>query len=406
MGRQDLLVLDLDTKTELRKRSECGEKLVIINQATNYLTIGFANAFKKRFKEVALITGSVHAQGEELEESISVTYINRWHESPAWKKAASYLLAMARTWVLLMTRYRQFEVFFVSVPPMGYLLNLLLPHRFSMVLWDIYPDVLKVAGTQETHPVFRIWSALNRRSFRKAWQLFTISEPMADVLSKYVGRDRLIVHPIWSIFQENVRIPDGSNPFVEMQGLGGKFVVQYSGNIGITHNVEVLIDIAERLMDDESILFQVIGRGPREQHIARLVEERQLPNVQMLPFQNDEMFPYSLSAADLGVVILHESVGRGSVPSKAYNLMSYGIPALYIAAPDSELARYSRCFEHARCYTASEMVEIVGFIRELARDNCLYRKMQRNAEEASKQFRRSNADRFVESYFLQACGES
>ena len=79
---------------------------------------------------------------------------------------------------------------------------------------------------------------------------------------------------------------------------------------------------------------------PGSQLIERLIEERGLDNVQMLPFQTDEMFPYSLSAADLGVVILHESVGRGSVPSKAYNLMSFGIPALYIAAPDSELARY------------------------------------------------------------------
>jgi hypothetical protein len=26
----------------------------------------------------------VHAQGEELDDSISVTYINRWHESPAF----------------------------------------------------------------------------------------------------------------------------------------------------------------------------------------------------------------------------------------------------------------------------------------------------------------------------------
>jgi hypothetical protein len=309
---------------------------------------------------------------------------------------------------------------------MGYLLNLALPHRFSMVIWDIYPDVLKVTGTRETHPVYRIWSALNRRSFRKAWRLFTISEPMADVLGKYVKRDRLIVHPIpmadvlgkyvkrdrlivhpiWSIFQENARIPHGRNPFVETHGLEGRFVVQYSGTIGVTHNVEALIDVAERLRDDGRILFQVIGRGPRQSHIKRLIEERNLPNVQMLPFQNDEMFPCSLSAADVGVVVLHESVSRGSVPSKAYNLMSYGIPALYIAAPDSELARYASCFNHARCYTAVEMDEIAGFIRDLAGDNSLYQKMQRNAEEASKKFRRSNADRFVESYFLWACEQS
>ena len=159
-------------------------KIVVVNQASNYLTIGFANAFNKRFDQVALVTGSVHVQGEQLNTDIEVSRINRWYERPAWKKAASYLLALVRMWLLLMTKYRRYEVFFVSVPPMGYLLNLVLPHRFSMVIWDVYPDVLKVTGTPENHLIFRIWSALNRRSFRKAWRVFTISEPMAGVLRK------------------------------------------------------------------------------------------------------------------------------------------------------------------------------------------------------------------------------
>jgi glycosyltransferase involved in cell wall biosynthesis len=386
------------TITEARAHTARGGKLVIINQAANYLTIGFANAFKKRFDEVAMITGSVHTQGEKLDDSITVTYINRWHERPTWKKAASYLLALARMWLLLMTKYRRHEVFFVSVPPMGYLLNLTLPHRFSMVIWDVYPDVLKITGMLDTHPVFRMWSALNRCSFRKAWRVFTISEPMAEVLSKYMARDRLIVHPIWSIFQENARVADKDNLFIATHVIADKFVVQYSGNIGATHNVEALVDIAERLKGDEQILFQVIGRGPRQPVIERLIAERDLQNIQMLPFQSDEMFPYSLSAADLGVVILHECVGRGSVPSKTYNLMSFGIPALYIAAVDSELARYARDYGHARCFRADQLSEIADFICHLAGNEDQYREMQERAWKAASNFRRSNADRFADSY--------
>jgi len=373
-------------------------RVVLINQAANYLTVGFANAFKRRFDEVALITSSVHVQGEELDRDIRVTWINRWHERPAWKKAGSYLLALTKMWWLLMTRYRRHEVFFVSVPPMGYLLNLILPHRFSMVIWDVYPDTFKITGMKETHPVYRIWAALNRYSFRKAWRLFTISPPMADMLAHYVDRRKLLVHPIWSIFQENSRVRDAENPFVREHALWDRFVVQYSGNIGVTHNVEVLIEVAERLKDEPRILFQIIGRGPRQPAIEQTVRARGLANVRLLPFQSDAMFPYSLSAADLGVVILHESVSRGSVPSKAYNLMSFGIPALYIAGADSELARYAREYGHARCFPAGDLGGIVKFIRELASDVDRHTEMQRRAEQAAGDFRRSNADRFVESY--------
>ena len=377
-------------------------RIVILNQAANYLTIGFANAFNQRFDKVALITGNVHVQGEELDPDIEVARINGWHERPHWKKASSFLFALIRMWFLLMTKYRRYEVFFVSVPPMGYLLNLVLPNRFSMVIWDVYPDVLKITGMQESHPVYRMWSALNRRSFRKAWRVFTISDSMADILSHYMDRERLIVRPIWSMFQENSRISTESNPFIREHRLEGRFVVQYSGNIGVTHNVEALIDIAERLKDEKGILFQIIGRGPRQPLIERLVIERNLDNVQMLPFQSDEMFPYSLSAAALGVVILHESVSRGSVPSKAYNLMSFGIPALYISAPESELARYCEQYGHARCFSGDQLDNAARFIREVAADRAEHEAMQLRAERAAANFRRDNADRFVDGYLASA----
>ena len=53
-------------------------KIVVVNQATNYLTIGFCNAFSERFEKVNLITGSVHVQGEELKDTIEITKINKY----------------------------------------------------------------------------------------------------------------------------------------------------------------------------------------------------------------------------------------------------------------------------------------------------------------------------------------
>lgn len=376
-----------------------GRKLVILNQAANYLTIGFANAFRARFDEVVLITGSVHTQGEELRPDVKVHPINRWYERPAKKKAWSYLRALWNMWWLLMTRYRNHEVFFVSVPPMGYLLNIILPHRFSMVIWDVFPDALKIAGLSDKHPVYRIWSRLNKRSFRKAHRLFTISEKMAELLAQYVPADRILIQPIWSIFQENAKVPPHSNPFVKEHRLQDLFVVQYSGNIGLSHNVEVLIDIAEKLQDYHKILFQIIGRGPRKPVLERMVAEKNLPNCQFLPFQSDDMFPYSLSAASLGVVILDDVTSKGSVPSKSYNLMSYGIPSLYMAARDSQLNIYAERFGHAVCYPASDLDKAAAFIISLSEEPRMQQKMGEQAEEASRHFRRDNADRFVDKYF-------
>lgn len=373
-------------------------KIVVINQAVNYLTIGFCNAFAEQFDEVSLVTGSIHTQGEELSSKVSVHYINKWVERPASKKMLSYLWGTFRIWLLLLTKYRKHEVFFVSLPPMAYLLNLVVPNKFSMIIWDVYPDIFKITGMKESHPLYRIWSWGNKKSFKKAYKLFTIGEKMADLIAVYVDRSKIIVQPIWSIFQKNERIAKDKNPFVATHELKGKFVVQYSGNIGLTHKVEIVVQLAELLQDNNDIIFQIIGRGPRVPVLQKMVEEKQLPNCRFLPFQTDEMFPYSLSACDLGIVILDEVTSKGSVPSKSYNLMSYGIPAVYVAGNDSELNDYAAKYQHAACFSESALDKARDFIIAMSRDKARWEAMSQNALQTSLLFRRDNADKFVELY--------
>lgn len=374
------------------------QKLVIVNQASNYLTVGLCNAFAEKFETVDLITGSIHIQGEELSDSIGVTRINRWIEKPARSKFISYIKACLKIYLLLLFRYRKHEVFFVSLPPMAYLLTIILPQRCSMLIWDVYPDVFKITGMRDTHPLYRIWASLNKIAFNKAYRLFTIGDQMAGLLEEYVSREKIGVTPIWSIFQSNGKVPKKENPFVIRENLQDKFVVQYSGNIGLTHNVEMMVELAEKMRGHTNILFQIIGRGPREPHLKALVQEKGLPNCQFLPFQSDDEFPNSLSAADLGVVILDEVTSRGSVPSKSYNLMSYGIPALYVASSDSELHDYAEKYEHAKCVEHDNLDEAVDFIVELKENRKMRDKYSKNAVEASKNYRRSNANKIVELY--------
>ncbi len=373
-------------------------KIVIINQAVNYLTIGLVNEFANNFKDVSLITGSIHVQGEELDSNVSIKYIHKWKEEHGISKALNYLRALWSMWFLLLIKYRKHEVFFVSVPPMGYLLNIILPHRFSMIIWDVFPDSLKITGMKETNTVYKIWTRLNKVSFKKSYRLFTIGDKMADLVEQYISRDKILIQPIWSIFQENTKVLKNENPFIKEHQLQDKFIVQYSGNIGLTHKVETMITLAEQMVEYDHIQFQIIGRGPRKKKLQQLVKEKQLTNCQFLPFQSDKMFPFSLSAADLGVVILDEKTSKGSVPSKSYNLMSYGIPSLYIASPNSELQNYADKYEHAKCFSESNLKNIEEYILKLSKDKSYYKVLSKNSIKASENFKRTNANTFIDMY--------
>jgi|GEM_PF-102486 len=374
------------------------KKIVVVNQAVNYLTIGLCNAFAKKFEQVDLITGSIHEQGEQLNKSVRIRKINKWVERPAWKKLLSYIWASLLIYIQLLSRYRKHDVLFVSLPPMAYLMSILLPNRCSMLIWDVYPDVFKITGMKETNLIYRAWALLNRIAFKKAHRIYTIGDKMAELLANYIEQDKIKITPIWSIFQSNEKIDRSNNPFVEEHNLQEKFVVQYSGNIGLTHNVEAMVELAGMMKNHKNILFQIIGRGSRVPYLKAMVRKKDLPNCQFLPFQSDKMFPYSLSAADIGVVILDEKTAKGSVPSKSYNLMSYGIPSLYVASDDSELHDYAIRYGHAKCVSKDNLQEAVDFILTLMNNQEAKIQYSQNAVKASKNYRRSNADQIVELY--------
>lgn len=377
---------------------EAGRNIVIVNQAANYLTIGICNAFNKKFDQVNLISGSIHVQGEDLDASVKVKKINKWAERPQRKKLFSYIIACWKIYWLLLFKYRSNDVFFVSLPPMAYLLSIGLPNRCSMLIWDVYPDIFKITEMNQKHPIYRVWALLNRIAFKKAYRLFTVGKQMAALIEKYVDRRKIQITPLWSIFQENNKVEKKKNLFIKEHGLEGKFIVQYSGNIGLTHNVEVMVELADLMREHEDILFQIIGRGPKMPHLKNLVEKKDLPNCKFFPFQSDEMFPYSLSAADIGVVILDEAASKGSVPSKSYNLMSYGIPTLYIASEDSELNHYAQKYNHAECYEHNAIDDAVNYIKKLYNNRNLQQRYAKNAEKASKYYKRNNADKLADKY--------
>jgi colanic acid biosynthesis glycosyl transferase WcaI len=83
---------------------------------------------------------------------------------------------------------------------------------------------------------------------------------------------------------------------------GGKFVVMYSGNLGLSQQLETVLAAADRLRGDQRILFVLIGEGARKASLMHDAAARGLPNIRFLPYQPRERLAESLGAADLHLI--------------------------------------------------------------------------------------------------------
>lgn len=169
----------------------------------------------------------------------------------------------------------------------------------------------------------------------------------------------------------------------------------YSGNMGFTHSVETIIEVANLLKNNNTIHFLLIGDGMKKNELIKLVEKYKLNNCTFLDWQPTEMLPYSLASADIGVVTLNEETALTSVPSKTFNLMAVGAPLLCIAPDNSEIAKIIGKYNNGVVYSAKDLDNIVVFINNLVNDSELKQKMTENSLTAAKSYTKENAKMYL-----------
>ena len=370
--------------------------IVFINQVTGYLMKDVINEFCKDYDDVALIAGKISDTGPGLDPKVGISMICPYRkESPA-RRLLSWLWATIQATVIINLKYRRHHIFITSNPPTLAFLPWFCRNRYSVLIYDIYPDGLIAGGfLNKTSILARIWRKRNRKYFENAANIFTLTDSMADTLSKYIKRDRIKVIPPWSMFDKSSKIEKQNNLFIDEYALRDKFIVMYSGNIGLGHSVESIVEVARILSKERDVIFVIIGEGWNKPMIAQKVKDYHLTNCLILPFQPADKLKFSLSAADLGVVSVSSAGSRVCAPSKTYNLISLNVPLLAIADADTELALVVEANKIGRVFKNDQIEKMADFILDLKNSKIALDHMINNISKCSEKYTRANAKDYL-----------
>lgn len=241
-------------------------------------------------------------------------------------------------------------VVFISDPPLVYALGPFLRwlkgSRYVCWCQDVYPDVaIRLGILKERSLPSLILNALSRWGLRSADGVIAVGEFMAGILSaKGVARDRIRLVHNWADGKRIRPILPSSNPFIDAHGLRKRFVVLYSGNMGLGHEIDTVLKAAARLAGEKEILFLFIGGGKKVGELRS--RSAGMDNLLFLPFQDVEELSNSLGSGDLHLITLRHGLEGLIVPSKLYGALAAGRPVIYIGSPQSEAARI---VEDAQC---------------------------------------------------------
>lgn len=204
---------------------------------------------------------------------------------------------------------------------------------------DVYPQVGITLGIFRHPWVVSLVSAMEKFCLHRSVYVRTLSESFAPPLKALgVPDEKMVLIYDW-VDTSLIRPASKENHFARENGLTGKFVVLYAGNIGLSQGLEHVLEAARKLTPHQDILFVLVGDGAGRERLEDEARRMGLANVKFLPFQPRPRLPEVLASADISLVTLRKGITSGSLPSKSFSILSSGRPILASVDEQSDMAR-------------------------------------------------------------------
>lgn len=353
-------------------------RLLILNQMAGPMTWELAEDAGEALGCVAMLTGHPDTLAKGSTDKVRLFPAATYKRGSFARRALSWIQYGWQAFFWLWRWPQDIPVLMFSNPPvlcwLGWLMKMLRGQRYSVMVHDIYPNVLvSVGGFSERHPLIRFWRALNRHAYENADVVMTLGEFMAANLEKQFDARKTrpgkveVVYP-WVDTEKIKPMPKAENWFAQKHNQLDKLTVMYSGNMGLGHDIETMLEAARLLHDEPKIHFMFIGAGPKWKFVERAIAQHHLQNVTLLPWQPEETLPYSLACADVALVSLEPGMEGLALPSKAIHFMGAGASILIISNMHNELVGWA---VNPKDYIITNSKRLASLLREILESSTL-----------------------------------
>ncbi|MCP4370329.1 MAG: glycosyltransferase family 4 protein [Deltaproteobacteria bacterium] len=256
----------------------------------------------------------------------------RWCAIFFWLLAPFHLLFVPKTIHVFLT---QPPLFFI----LGAVISKLRGVKYIIHIMDVHPELLAISGIINVRGyTYRLLSRCALNALRHADGIIAIGRCMKDRLTeKGIQESKIRLVSNWAS-NRIYPLPEKDNVFRCQHNLEEKFLVMYSGNMGVPHHFSTILHVAERLEDIHDIIFVFIGRGGRRKEIEQAIAGGN-KNLLLLDFQPMIILSHSLSAANIHFFSLRPGFEGHVVPSKFYGMLASGRPVIYEGTTSGEVAQ-------------------------------------------------------------------
>lgn len=202
--------------------------------------------------------------------------------------------------------------------------------RAPVVFWalDLWPETLAAVEVVKSPRVLGWVGHMVRWIYNRCTLVLGQSKGFLGSIGRYCDDQAKIRYfPSWA---EDVFMDDSVVPAPEVPQWQSGFTVVFAGNIGEAQDMPAVLDAAERLRDDDSIRWIIVGDGRKFEWLQNEVARRHLGTRVLLPgrFSVERMPSFYAHADALLVSLKRDPVFSMTIPGKVQSYLMSGIPVL------------------------------------------------------------------------------
>jgi len=372
------------------------DKILIINQSSGYLVYDLAERLSSKY-QITLISGGIVTNKPFISKVISYFDYKRYS---LFARFFSWTLFSFQCLVhLSLNPFRYKQIILYSNPPVLPFFLFPWSRRITYVFFDLYPNALmSFSNFKFFSVIYSLWINLSCPIFNKMIAIVFITDEMKSLFLDTYGKklnSNLNFHvvPLWLDSNISSSLKNASD-FSSSNVNSAVVSFFYSGNFGLTHPVEKIVNAFIALPTDFPGQLSLFGSGSRFTHVRNISSS--VSSINMGGFLSHSDYVAYLNHSDIGIVCIDTVSGNVSLPSKLFAMLACGLPILAIAPHNSSLAKIVDKYQCGLVADPDVQFEISEAFIRLGEDGVLRDKFGRNSLLASSNFTKENAKVFLD----------
>lgn len=230
---------------------------------------------------------------------------------------------------------------------------------------DMWPlTLIEIGGMSKKHPFIICLQVAEDSAYRNSDKVVSLLPYAKEYMVEHGMReDKFVEIPNGVVtydWKNPENLPEEHRTVLEHLKNEGKYIVGYFGGHALSNALNVLVECAEKIDDDE-VHFVLVGDGVEKKHLMDIAKKKNLKNITFLDPISKKVIPNLCNYIDIIYMGGNESplYRYGLCMNKMFDAFAAGKPIICaITAPETPIEKY-------KCGIVVKSLDVVGIINAI-----------------------------------------